>query len=153
MPALRQWSGFTLVELLIVVLILSILAALVIPAFGGPSLAAREAALMQNLTTLRTAIEIYKLQHQGCYPTGNDNDVVDQLTKQTDIDGNAGVDYGPYLRTGIPRNPFNGLNNLKVVKLPSPSNDSSGWYYDKDTGEIRANTAGTGPSGTDYRDL
>ena len=60
--------GFTLIELLIVVIILAILAAILIPQFSSSTVDAQEAALDANLNGLRTAIELYKVQHSGKYP-------------------------------------------------------------------------------------
>src|SRR5439155_22548245 len=62
-------SAFTLVELLIVVIILGILAAVVIPQFSDASTDARVSSLTTNLATMRGQIELYKLQHGGTYPT------------------------------------------------------------------------------------
>jgi general secretion pathway protein G len=146
-------SGFTLVELLIVVIILGILAAIVVPQFSASSIEAREAALMTDLAAMRGAIELYRVQHNETYPGPLWADFVNQMTTQTDVSGAAGTDFGPYLRTGIPRNPFNGLNDGNVGAIPGVADDSTGWYYDNTTGEIRANTSGTGPSGIDYIDM
>src|SRR5450759_1499239 len=60
-------AGFTLVELLIVVIILAILAAIVIPQFSSSTKDAQESALDANLSALRSAIELYKVQHTS-YP-------------------------------------------------------------------------------------
>lgn len=60
--------GFTLIELLIVVIILAILAAIVIPQFSSATVDAQEAALDANLNALRSAIELYQVQHNGKYP-------------------------------------------------------------------------------------
>ena len=62
-------KGFTLVEILLVVTILGILAAMVLPTFQGNVATAKESASKSNLSTMRTQIELYKLQHNG-YPPG-----------------------------------------------------------------------------------
>ncbi|MFH2002215.1 MAG: prepilin-type N-terminal cleavage/methylation domain-containing protein [Planctomycetota bacterium] len=151
-------SGFTLVELLIVVIILGILAGVVIPQFSSASIEAKEAALMTDLAALRNAIDLYKVQHNDVYPgtisgTTNWANFQTHLTTQTKKDGTAGTDFGPYLRTGVPKNPFNSLNTGTIGAVPATADDTSGWYYNNTTGEIRANTSGTGPSGVDYIDL
>jgi type II secretory pathway pseudopilin PulG len=134
------------------VLILGILATIALPQLIQPSLQAKEAALSQNLNLFRKAIDLYHLQHTSTYPDKNVNTVVAQLTGKTDKDGDPGTDFGPYLRD-IPRNPINNSAVIKLNSLPTVPNDSSGWYYDKDTGEIRANSSGTAASGIDFIDL
>src|SRR5882724_8932128 len=82
-------TGFTLVEILIVVIILGILAAIVIPQFTNASQDARESALLSQLQTLRSQIELYKLQHFDKLP-----DLVtswNPMTTKTDANGNASV--------------------------------------------------------------
>src|SRR5215218_1966694 len=64
----QRESGFTLVELLIVVIILAILAAIVIPQFSSASTDAQESALDSNLAAMRSAVELYKVQHGAAYP-------------------------------------------------------------------------------------
>ncbi len=140
-------SGFTLVELLIVVIILGILAAVVIPQFNSAASESKEASLASNLASLRQTIELYKVQHDDAYPTK----LAIQLTEQTNAKGNAGTQYGPYIRNGMPKNAVNGLNNVThVATMPSSPDGSSGWLYDTVTGDLRANVDGIGPSGTSY---
>src|SRR5436853_5883252 len=106
----RRQTGFTLVEILIVVIILGILAAIVIPQFTNASQDARESALLSQLQTLRSQIELYKLQHKDKLP-----DLVtswNPLTTKTNIDGGATapLDFGPYMQAA-PTNPVNTLSN------------------------------------------
>jgi general secretion pathway protein G len=64
----RNQRGFTLMELMTVVVIAGILATLAEPSFQGAVLKAREAALKQNLFTVRDAIDQYKAD-RGKYPS------------------------------------------------------------------------------------
>lgn len=133
-----EHRAFTLVELLIVVMILGILAAVVIPQFSDASTDARLSSLVTNLQTIRSQIELYRLQHDGLGPT-NATGFPDQMTKKTDADGtvNPVGEFGPYLQR-IPRNPFS--NSINVSNgTPGPS---KGWYYNGGTGEFRANDGG-----------
>jgi len=61
-------KGFTLIELLIVVIIIAILAAIAIPQFANTTGDAQEGALDANLKTMRSAIELYRVQHRNVFP-------------------------------------------------------------------------------------
>ena len=149
-PRRRKQSGFTLVELLIVVIILGILAAVVIPQFTTASSEAKESALVSNLATIRQAIELYHVQHADIFPDGAT--FVTLMTNSTDSSGDtAGDQYGPYIRNSFPNNPINGLATVNDGIITA--NDSTGWMYDDVSGEFRANATGQGPSGTNYADL
>ena len=73
-------SGFTLVELLVVMLILGLLAAIAIPSFFNQRDKARDADAKEQVRTAQTAIETYATDHDGHYtgaisdPTGADPD-------------------------------------------------------------------------------
>jgi general secretion pathway protein G len=134
----RRTTGFTLVEILIVVIILGILAAIVIPQFTNASQDARESSLLSQLQTLRSQIELYKLQHKDKLP-----DLVtnwNPMTTKTNIDGGAvaPLDYGPYMQSA-PTNPVNTLSNVTNgdSALAGASADC-GFIYDYNAG------AGTG---------
>ena len=62
-------TGFTLVEILIVVVILGILAAIVIPQFTDAASDARNSSVQSDLQTLRSAVELYKVQHGDTLPS------------------------------------------------------------------------------------
>ncbi len=60
----RTQSGFTLIELMIVMAIIGILITMAIPSFVGAIKHAREAALKEDLQTMRTAIDTYTMDKQ-----------------------------------------------------------------------------------------
>jgi len=170
--------GFTLVELLIVVIILAILAAIVIPQFSSATVDAQEAALDSNLNALRSAIELYKVQHNGKFPgavaatgatctvgaagTGAINTaqaVIDQLTKYSSATGTTctGADpttvLGPYLRKGMPAEPITNSAAIAVATAGTPlapAAATGGWAYDVKTGQIVMNSNATDSKSVAY---
>ena len=113
----RSVTGFTLVEILIVVVILGILAAIVIPQFTNASETAKASSLISQLQTIRSQLELYQVQHNGDYPTFAQ--VWGNLTGTTDVAGNivAGGDFGPYLQQA-PMNPFEGSTTV-LAAMPA----------------------------------
>ena len=113
-------GGFTLVEILIVVIILGILAAIVIPQFTSASQDARKNSLTSQLQTLRSQIELYKLQHLDQLPTEltGASPNWSQFTLKTNDQGTTGTGtafpFGPYLQAD-PKNPLNGGSAVLVV--------------------------------------
>ena len=112
-PSARR-AGFTLVEILIVVIILGILAAIVIPQFTNASTDARKASLVSQLQTLRSQIQLFKLQHNDVLPDLVANQW-NQLMSKTNLAGNVDTTatgiYGPYLES-TPKNPLNGNSTV-----------------------------------------
>jgi len=79
---------------------------------------------------------------------------VTQLTTGTASDGTPGSKYGPYLRDRFPDNAVTGTSTGKVVvTMPAAASGSEAWIYATSDGQLRANNAGTAPSGTSYFDL
>ena len=60
----KQDAGFTLMELMIVMMIIGILATLAIPSFKGAVKSAREAVLKEDLRVMRSAIDAYTMDKQ-----------------------------------------------------------------------------------------
>jgi general secretion pathway protein G len=140
---MKAESGFTLVEILIVVVILGILAAIVIPQFTDASTQAKESALASDLQMMRSQLELYKIQHNDNLPDTTDQASFEAcILEQTDQYGAAGTDFGPYMGK-IPSNPFVSGDATDDVTFVSsgtvPSDGTTGWWMRSDTGEFRAN--------------
>lgn len=163
-------KAFSLVELIIVVTILGILAAMVVPTFQGHITQARETAAKDNLKVMRTQIEVYKMQHQGVPPgyisgSGAPTSLLAlQFTATTKVTGEVSTstipsgEYvnGPYIKK-IPENPFNKLATISYVAdgtafATAVDGTSSGWLYKKETGEFKINWTGNDSEGAAYID-
>ena len=167
---MKRARAFTLIEILVVVVLLGILAAIVIPAVANSSASARRSALAQNLKLLRRYVLIYKGQHLEVgpgYPDGDTDQAptaqafIDQITLssntsgQTAAVGTPGFDRGPYLMR-IPVNPLNDKGTVQMLgdgeAFPAGGDDSHGWIYKAATSEVRADNTGTDYNGNPYYD-
>jgi general secretion pathway protein G len=119
--------GFTLVEILIVVIILGILAAIVIPQFTNASQEARRSSLQSTVQSVRSQIELYKLEHGDQLP-----DLVTNWTPLTVQSNYNGKNCGPYMQS----EPRNGMTNTTTVKdgTAIAAGDTQGFVYDYNGG-------------------
>jgi general secretion pathway protein G len=148
---MKAKSGFTLVEILIVVVILGILAAIVIPQFTEASTEAKTSSLCTDLQSVRSQIELYKIQHNDNLPgvtaTGHGTDVdfagaLTGMTNQAGVKQTTAGDgvYGPYLQK-MPSNPFvsgDDANDVTAGTAVAPTG-ADGWYFNTTSGDFNAN--------------
>lgn len=136
----RVSKAFTLVEILIVVVILGILAAIVIPQFTTASTDAQVGSVKSQLQTIRSQIELYRVKNNSNAPAlagAQDASFTDLLT-----DPDAEGPDRPYMQSR-PLNPRNNRNQVAAggrAEAEGAAADPAGpgWYYDADTGQIFA---------------
>jgi general secretion pathway protein G len=129
--------GFTFVEFVIVAIIVTVLAATILPQCSSSSREAKMSNLAFNLRSIRSQLEKYKEQHGGRYPPANSS--VEFSTQ-----------FGPYLEGGIPVNPFNESARVAIIQGNAPPagpsgndegwqyNPAQGWFYPNDPKYFRA---------------
>ena len=147
--------GFTLIEILIVVIILGILGVIAIAQFTGVGQTTRENTLRESILQMRTQIAVYTAQHWDVPPSATD--FAAQLCSFTDANGVVGTGsafpYGPYLASVAP----NSMNGMRTIKLIGPTetptaDGTTGWIYQILPGSfnIWANTMGVDSNGTPF---
>lgn len=167
---MNKAKAFTLMEILIVVVLLGVLAAIVIPTVANSTTSAKDSALAADLQLLRRVVLVYRTQHLEVGPGYPDGDTAQAPTEQAFIDqatmasnangqtaaiGTPGFNRGPYM-SKIPVNPFNGKNTVEMLAdgqaFPANADDSHGWIYKAATSEIRTDNTGTNLNGKLYYD-
>ncbi len=119
---INKKKGFTLIELMIVVAIVSILAVVAVPRFEDLIRKSKEGATKGSLGALRSAVSIYYAQNEGAYP--------------------ADISVTPFVGTFMDKVPvvkISGYADSTSVKTDGGVNDAGGWYYDSTTGNVCVN--------------
>jgi len=140
---LRAGSAFTLVEILIVVIILGILAAIGASSMTGVTAVSREANLKENLSKIRAQLEVYRNQHNALPTAAN---FLDQMTKYTNAAGQVNgtrtneYRFGPYLEQ-MPPNPISSSRAIRAAAAADrfpPGDADGGWWYNETAGAFYA---------------
>jgi general secretion pathway protein G len=138
----RKSKGFTLIEMLIVIVVIAILALIVIPRLLGAGRKAKEATLRGDLHQIRNSIQQFEADC-GDYP-GSLAELMDPgpslgSTGGTGIALDVAGWQGPYLRTpdgAMPKDPF--------------TDSSTTWAYDPPTGNVTSGSTLTAINGEAY---
>lgn len=151
--------GFTLVEMLIVLVVIAIVALIVIPRVMGATRRSRESALRANLVLLRKAITQFE-SDTGVFPAvlqdivalssaqlnSGDTAIVHQLYQGPYIIPSGGVEVAGY--SGLPANPFVNPNDTTVTDHWNYSVD-----FVNDNYSLTSAVSGTSMDGIAYTSL
>jgi len=131
-------SGFTMIELMIVVAIIGILAAIALPRFADMMEKSREGATKGNLRSLKSAGSIYYAEAEGIWPQ--------TINSSSTYRFSLYIDTIPVVRvTGkFDLNHMTTVPTGRVVALgpagTAPNSQSSGWMYDSTLGRFFINS-------------
>jgi general secretion pathway protein G len=129
-------KGFTLIELVVVVMILGILAAVAAPKLLDTSATATDNGVRQTLAVVRDAIERYAAENGGTLPGASDQ-----------TEATFKVDIEPYLRGPFPTCPVGdfsdpgGVDVIAGTDITAGAAATKGWRYSYESGEFIINTA------------
>jgi general secretion pathway protein G len=128
---MRKHKGFTLIELVVVVMILGILAAVAAPKLLGTSSTASDNGLKETLGVVRDSIERFTAEHGGALPG------------QLGTEAGLKADLLPYLRV-FPKSPLTSTNTIEIATTAgsTTATGAKAWMYNKADGTFICNNTG-----------
>jgi len=124
-------KGFTLIELMIVVAIIGILAAIAVPKFADLVTKSKEASIKGSLGTVRSALSIYYSDQEGVYPVSNQ--LAFALTT-----GSRYLQDMPFVQI-----PTSAYGHARLNSEATSLTDVGNWYYNAVAGNVAVNCTHT----------
>jgi prepilin-type N-terminal cleavage/methylation domain-containing protein len=139
--ASRRRRGFTLIEMLIVIMVISILAMLVVPRLLAARRRAKETQLSGNLKQIRDAVERFEANMGAWPPALTDVVASNGDAISGDFDGRGGH---------VDRRAYDGPYMVGNVLPPDPFTEDSDWVYDNGSGAVHSNSGLKALNGSSY---
>ncbi len=143
----KKEHGFTLIELMIVVAIIGILAALALPKFAQLVEKSREAATKGNTNSVQSAISIYYGDSEGLYPTFIETTSMYMMSRYLDKVPPVKATHSG-IGTGTVESPSGTAVVYTTDEVIGATN--TGWRYNPDSGRVFVNSSATDSKGAPY---
>ena len=155
----RNSAGFSLIELVVVIVIIAIIGAIAIPKMSRGSVGAGDSSLIQDLSILRSAVDMYNTEHPTAQLSASSSTTLltQALTEYSDSAGatfstskSTTCIYGPYLKS-FPILPVGTNKSQSGITVTGPAGTGAfGWYFDGTSFWANDPTSDVDASGTAY---